>query len=79
MKEECEEGYQVWEKAVELSNVYGPLIIEEVDGMANTATTTAAVLLSSFCVSANISMHEAVDLLMTSYKEVLRLRNEEDK
>ena len=68
-----EETSLIWDRAVELSNVYGPLIIDEVDGFAAEATTTAAVLLSSFCISANISMHSAVDLLMSSYKAILDL------
>jgi len=79
MKEECEEGWQAWDTAIELSNVYGPQIIEEVEGSSVLATTTAAILLSSFCISSNISMHSAVDLLMSSYKGILALRSREDK
>ena len=79
MKKECEEDQMAWEVAIELSNVYGPQIVEEVDGSSVLATTTAAILLSSFCISSNISMYSAVDLLMSSYKEILILRNEGDE
>jgi hypothetical protein len=74
-----EEIDDMWEMSVELSNIYGPQIVEKVDGRGLHAATTAAILLSSFCISCNISMHSTVDILMSAYKGVLNLRNEDEE
>lgn len=74
-----EEALSIWDRAVDVSNIYGPQIMKEVDGYAAEATTTAAVLLSAFCITANISMHSAVDLLMSAYKGILVLNESEDE
>jgi hypothetical protein len=65
-----EDTFDIWGKSVELANIYGPKILEDVDGYAAEATTTAAVLLAHFCICSDVSMHAAVDLLMSSYKVI---------
>jgi hypothetical protein len=61
--EQREYAVEIFDKSVVIANEFGPLIIDKSDGRAPLATTTAAILLSHFCIRANISM--------SAYKNIL--------
>jgi hypothetical protein len=69
--EEREHAEGIFYKSVTISNDVGPKIVEQAEGSAALVTTTAAVLLSHFCIISNMSMYDAVDLLMSAYKSML--------
>lgn len=69
--EEKEYVINIFDKSVAIANDVGPLIVNKADGSRPIVTTTAAILLSHFCIRSNISMYDAVDILMSAYKNIL--------
>lgn len=69
--EEKEYAEGIFDKAVVISNDVGPRIVEQANGSAPIVTTTAAVLLSHFCIISGVSMYDSVDMLMSAYKNML--------
>lgn len=68
--EERESAIEVFYESVALANRIGPTIVDEAENFTPVVTTTAAILLSHFCIIANISMYDAVDILMSAYKNI---------
>ena len=75
--EQREYAVKIFDRSVVISNDIGPKIVEQADGSAAIATTTSAILLSSFCITSGISMYDAVDMLMSAYKNVLEAHKDE--
>jgi len=67
--EEREEALEVFNSAIAVANKFGPLIIQETDGHIPVTTAAASLLMAGFCIQAEISMHNAVDMLMSAYKQ----------
>lgn len=67
--EERDQCLLVLKRAVRMANHYGVKIVDECEGNAAVAATTAAVMLSTFCASAGMSMHDAVGLFMSVHKQ----------
>lgn len=67
--EERNECLLVLKRSVRMANHYGIKIVDQCDGNAAVAATTAAVMLSTFAASAGMSMHAAVGLFMTVHKQ----------
>lgn len=68
----------IYHDSIDVANKFGPLIIEETDGFIPVTTTATALMLANFCIRSEISLHDAVDLLMSSYKQTLALQEEEE-
>ena len=75
--EEMEQIKDIYFKSIDVANKIGPLLIEETDGDIPVTTTTTAILLAGFCIDAGISMHDSVDLLISSYKQALEFKEDE--
>ena len=75
--EQTEAMKEIYFNAIDAVNTVGPLLVAETRGDIPITTTAAAILLAGFCIQANISMHDAVDLLMSAYKQGLEY--EKDK
>lgn len=68
MTPEEESDLHTFENAVDVANKIGPRMIEETGGHIQTTTTSAAFIYATFCIQAGVSMHESINLLMSTYK-----------
>ncbi len=67
--EEREQSLAVLKKAVVIAGRHGNQVMEECDGSAAVSATAAAIMLSTFCAAAGMSMHDAVGLFMSVHKQ----------
>jgi hypothetical protein len=67
--EERQESIEVLRKSIGLANKHGQTLLDDSDGVVAVASTSAAIIFSSFCSAAGMSMHEAVDLFMSVHKQ----------
>jgi len=58
----------VLNSAITVANKYGPKIIVETGGSIPVSTMAAALLMAGFCVNGGVSMFDAVNILMSAYK-----------
>ena len=56
-------------QAIGVANKFGPLIIQETDGDIPVTTMASSLLMAGFCVKADVPMFDAVNLLMSAYKQ----------
>ena len=75
--EQKEYAIEIFDKSVTIANDVGPLIVHRADGSTPIVTTSTAILLSHFCIMAGISMYDAVDILMSAYKNILEDNKDE--
>lgn len=59
---------QIFDDAIDAANKIGPRTIEETRGDIQVTTTASAFIYAGFCTQAGISLHDSIDLLMSSYK-----------
>jgi hypothetical protein len=76
--EETEAMKEIYFNAVDVANTVGPLLIEQTQGDVPISTAAAAVLLAGFCIQAKISLHDAVDLLMSAYKQAVEFEKDKE-
>ncbi len=67
--QEREQSLAVLKKAVVIAGRHGHQVMEECNGSAAVSATAAAIMLSTFCAAAGMSMHDAVGLLMSVHKQ----------
>lgn len=67
--EERERSLDVLKKAVIIANRHGQQVLDECGNSAAVAATSAAIMLSTFCAAAGMSMHDAVGLFMSVHKQ----------
>lgn len=67
--EERNRSLAVLKKAVVIANRHGQEVLNECDNSAAVAATAAAIMLSTFCAAADMSMHDAVGLFMSVHKQ----------
>lgn len=67
--EEREISISVLNESIKIANKYGPQIIVDTEGSIPVSTTAAALLLAGFCVNGDVPMYDAVDMLMSAYKQ----------
>jgi hypothetical protein len=68
---------EVFDKSVAIANDVGPIVVDKANDSTAIATTTAAILLCNFCITSRISMYDAVDILMSTYKNILEINKDE--
>ena len=68
-EEEREKSIAVLKKAVIIANRHGQQVLDECNNSAAVSTTAAAIMLSTFCAAAGMSMHDAVGLFMSVHKQ----------
>jgi hypothetical protein len=67
--EEREQSIAVLKKAAIIANRHGNQVMTECDNSAAVSATAAAIMLSTFCAAAGMSMHDAVGLFMSVHKQ----------
>jgi hypothetical protein len=67
--EEREKSIAVLQKAVIIANRQGKQMLSECNNSAAVSATAAAIMLSTFCAAAGMSMHDAVGLFMSIHKQ----------
>ena len=67
--EEREKSIAVLKKAVIIANRHGQQMLDECNNSAAVSATAAAIMLSTFCAAAGMSMHDAVGLFMSVHKQ----------
>ena len=67
--EERNRSLAVLKKAVVIANRHGQEVLNECDNSAAVAATAAAIMLSTFCAAAGMSMHDAMGLFMSVHKQ----------
>lgn len=67
--EQRDRSLVVLKRAVAIANRHGQQVINECDNSAAVAATAAAIMLSTFCAAAEMSMHDAVGLFMSVHKQ----------
>jgi hypothetical protein len=67
--EEREQSIAVLKKAAIIANRHGHQVMTECDNSAAVSATAAAIMLSTFCAAAGMSMHDAVGLFMSVHKQ----------
>jgi hypothetical protein len=64
-------------QAIEISNKFGPLILDDADNIGGTAATSVAIMMSQYCGAMGMSMHDTVGLLMAVHKQTMAMEREE--
>ena len=64
-------------RAIEISNKFGPLILDDADNIGGTAATSVAIMMSQYCGAMGMSMHDTVGLLMAVHKQTMAMEREE--
>ncbi len=68
-EEEREKSIAVLKKAVIIADRHGQQMLDECNNSAAVSATAAAIMLSTFCAAAGMSMHDAVGLFMSVHKQ----------
>jgi hypothetical protein len=76
-EEEREESMDVLVRAVQISNKFGPLILDDADNIGGCAATAAAIMLSQYSTAMGMSLHDTVSLFMAVHKQVKNMEREE--
>ena len=66
--EERRESLDVLKKAVIIANRHGQQILDESENIASVAATSAAIMMSTFCSAAGMSLHDTMGLIMSVHK-----------
>lgn len=75
--EEREKSIAVLQKAVIIANRHGQQVLTECNNSAAVSATAAAIMLSTFCAGAGMSMHDAVGLFMSVHKQTEAMTGEQ--
>jgi hypothetical protein len=76
-EEEREKSLAVLKKAVIIANRHGQQVVDECNNSAAVSATAAAIMLSTFCAAAGMSMHDAVGLFMSVHKQTEAMAGDE--
>jgi len=68
-EEEREKSIAVLKKAIEIANRHGMQIMDECNDSASVSAVSAAIMLSTFCSAAGMSMHDAMGLFVATHKQ----------
>ena len=60
---------EILNDAIRIANKFGPQIIIETRGSIPVSTMAAALLMAGFSVNGNVPMFDAVNILMSAYKQ----------
>jgi replicative DNA helicase len=63
-------------RAIEISNKFGPLILDDADNIGGTAATSVAIMMSQYCGAMGMSMHDTVGLLMAVHKQTMAMERD---
>lgn len=74
--EERRESLDVLKKAVIIANRHGQEILDESENIASVAATSAAIMMSTFCSAAGMSLHDTMGLIMSVHKHTEQMVKE---
>jgi hypothetical protein len=76
-EEESKHGIETLQRAVQIANKFGPLIIDDADRKGATASVAAAIMLSSFTSAMGMTLHDAMGLFMSVHKQTMLMERED--
>jgi len=63
-------------RAIQISNKFGPLILDDADNTGGTAATAVAIMFSQYTAAMGMSMHDAISLFMAVHKQTMAMERE---
>ena len=76
-KEERKDEIAILIRAIQISNKFGPLILDDADNTGGTAATSVAIMFSQYTAAMGMSMHDAISLFMAVHKQTMAMEREE--
>jgi hypothetical protein len=76
MKEERKDEIAILIRAIQISNKFGPLILDDADNTGGTAATSVAIMFSQYTAAMGMSMHDAISLFMAVHKQTMAMERE---
>ncbi len=74
--EQRREELEILVRAIEISNKFGPLILDDADNIGGTAATSVAIMFSQYTAAMGMSLHDAISLLMAVHKQTMALERD---
>jgi hypothetical protein len=75
-EEQRREELEILVRAIEISNKYGPLILDDADNIGGTAATSVAIMFSQYTAAMGMSLHDAISLFMAVHKQTMAMERE---
>ncbi len=76
-EEQRREELEILVRAIEISNKFGPLILDDADNVGGTAATSVAIMFSQYTAAMGMSLHDAISLFMAVHKQTMAMEREE--
>ena len=74
--EERKDEIAILIRAIQISNKFGPLILDDADNTGGTAATSVAIMFSQYTAAMGMSMHDAISLFMAVHKQTMAMERE---
>jgi hypothetical protein len=75
-EEQRREELEILVRAIEISNKFGPLILDDADNIGGTAATSVAIMYSQYTAAMGMTLHDAISLLMAVHKQTMALERD---
>jgi hypothetical protein len=75
-EEERKDEIAILIRAIQISNKFGPLILDDADNTGGTAATAAAIMLSQYTSAMGMTLHDVVSLFMAVHKQTMAMERE---
>ena len=75
--EQRREELEILVRAIEISNKFGPLILDDADNIGGSAATSVAIMFSQYTAAMGMSLHDAISLFMAVHKQTMAMEREE--
>ena len=75
-EEQRREELEILVRAIEISNKFGPLILDDADNVGGTAATSVAIMFSQYTAAMGMSLHDAISLFMEVHKQTMAMERE---
>jgi len=75
-EEQRREELEILVRAIEISNKFGPLILDDADNVGGTAATSVAIMFSQYTAAMGMSLHDAISLFMAVHKQTMAMERE---
>jgi hypothetical protein len=76
-EEQRREELEILVRAIEISNKFGPVILDDADNVGGTAATSVAIMYSQYTAAMGMTLHDAISLLMAVHKQTMAMEREE--
>jgi hypothetical protein len=75
-EEQRREELEILVRAIEISNKFGPLILDDADNIGGTAATSVAIMFSQYTAAMGMSLHDAISLFMAVHKQTMAMERD---